>query len=259
MIEDGNTNWKDTEKVLQLNKSMKSDGDEELETTSDIPQEPVTVTEARCTEGMTDDKPLPKGFNNLESAIGFLRHEMTDLRQLDMNLLSQLWTLSENIQEYKQAMHEKYSETNSTCSSHSLDNGIESLDAIEEHEYENETSLRAATPQQTRPASCEENTYENGQFYRRSVNLSNHFDRIRTPEVRPAETTPVRGEPSVPSEVYEPLYLEPVPSLYKEIVIPHKRSPASSSSSRTSHSPSPQKTKWTSYPYHHNTTYESSC
>ena len=82
MIEDGNTNWKDTEKVLQLNKSMKSDGDEELETTSDIPQEPVTVTEARCTEGMTDDKPLPKGFNNLESAIGFLRHEMVNCKNL---------------------------------------------------------------------------------------------------------------------------------------------------------------------------------
>ena len=140
-----------------------------------------------------------------------------NLRQIDMSLLCQLWTLSENIQEYKQAIHERYSETNSTCSSHSLDNGLESLDAIEEHEYENEL-----VPTSGKPKEPEENVYENGNFHRRSVNLSNQFDRIRVPEVKPPDIAPIH-DPSVAAEVYEPLYLEPVPSLYKEIVIPVKR------------------------------------
>ncbi|XP_046578463.1 leucine repeat adapter protein 25-like [Haliotis rubra] len=41
---------------------------------------------------------------------------MVDLRQLDMSLLCQLWSLHEAIQEYKAVMQDRYSETNSECS-----------------------------------------------------------------------------------------------------------------------------------------------
>jgi len=256
LIQTGNPNWKEAEKMLGV-----KDRDDEAAINSDAPVKSEMVKEFNSKSSQTKkdtNKQTSKESSKLESSLAVLRNEMTDLRQLDFSLLCQLWTLSENIQEYKQAMHDKFSETNSTCSSHSLDNGIESLDAIEENEYEKYENESSPAPVRK---PVEENTYENGQFHMRSINLSNHFDRIRTPEVKPTEITPVK-DPSVPNEVYEPMYLEPVPSLYKEIVIPQKRptpSPSSSSNSRRSFSPSPQKTTWTSYPYHHNTTYESSC
>ncbi|XP_038078028.1 leucine repeat adapter protein 25-like [Patiria miniata] len=42
---------------------------------------------------------VPQG--NLDGALAMLRKEMVGLRQLDMSLLSQLWSLHESIQEYK--------------------------------------------------------------------------------------------------------------------------------------------------------------
>lgn len=42
-----------------------------------------------------------KKFSSLDSQLAFLRKEMVSLRQIDMNLLCQLWSLNENIQELK--------------------------------------------------------------------------------------------------------------------------------------------------------------
>jgi len=38
---------------------------------------------------------------NLDTQLAFLRKEMVSLRQIDMNLLCQLWSLNETIQEFK--------------------------------------------------------------------------------------------------------------------------------------------------------------
>ena len=63
------------------------------------------------------------------------------LRQQDMSLLCQLWSLNESLQELKLALRDRSSDTNSECSSYSLDTNLDMNPIIEEdhdHEYENE-------------------------------------------------------------------------------------------------------------------------
>ncbi|XP_072912701.1 protein FAM89A [Hemitrygon akajei] len=62
---------------------------------------------------------------NLDAALALLRKEMVGLRQLDMSLLCQLWSLYESIQEYKGT-----AAANSDCS-YGLENGY----FDEEEEY----------------------------------------------------------------------------------------------------------------------------
>ncbi|XP_076065584.1 uncharacterized protein LOC143039433 [Oratosquilla oratoria] len=45
--------------------------------------------------------------SNLDSQLALLRKEMVGLRQLDMSLLCQLWSLNESIQEFKQMIHDR--------------------------------------------------------------------------------------------------------------------------------------------------------
>lgn len=45
--------------------------------------------------------------SRLDAQLALLRKEMVGLRQLDMSLLCQLWSLNESIQEYKQALQER--------------------------------------------------------------------------------------------------------------------------------------------------------
>ena len=61
------------------------------------------------------------------------------LREQDMSLLTQLWSLNESLQELKLAMKDRGgSDTASECSSY-MDVGLDMLiPTIEEHEYENE-------------------------------------------------------------------------------------------------------------------------
>ncbi len=54
---------------------------------------------------------------------------------MDMCLLCQLWSLNEGIQEYKHVLvYDRHSETNSECSSYSLENGLDTYPSIEEIE-----------------------------------------------------------------------------------------------------------------------------
>ncbi|KAG2469109.1 LRA25 protein, partial [Polypterus senegalus] len=53
------------------------------------------------TEKLIQNKPA-----NLDAALAVLRKEMVGLRQLDMSLLCQLWSLYESIQEYKGAFQD---------------------------------------------------------------------------------------------------------------------------------------------------------
>ncbi|CAL1585773.1 unnamed protein product [Knipowitschia caucasica] len=54
------------------------------------------LSRGRNTESLLTHKPA-----NLDAALALLRKEMVGLRQQDMSLLCQLWSLHESIQEYK--------------------------------------------------------------------------------------------------------------------------------------------------------------
>ncbi|XP_029470797.1 leucine repeat adapter protein 25 [Rhinatrema bivittatum] len=60
---------------------------------------------------------------NLDAALAILRKEMVGLRQLDMSLLCQLWSLYESIQEYKGLFQDMSSSVHSE-SSYVAENGF---------------------------------------------------------------------------------------------------------------------------------------
>ncbi|NXV14667.1 FA89A protein, partial [Cepphus grylle] len=71
--------------------------------------------------------PRPPKPPNLDAALALLRKEMVGLRQLDMSLLCQLYSLYESIQEYKGACQ---ADSNADCT-YGLENGF----FDEEEEY----------------------------------------------------------------------------------------------------------------------------
>ncbi|XP_046877145.1 sprT-like domain-containing protein Spartan [Hypomesus transpacificus] len=76
---------------------------------------------------------------NLDAALALLRKEMVGLRQQDMSLLCQLWSLHESIQEYKGSCHDL------SAGAGGLDNGY----FDEEDEYYQEAS--GTTPTEALP------------------------------------------------------------------------------------------------------------
>ncbi|XP_051972186.1 leucine repeat adapter protein 25 [Xyrauchen texanus] len=84
---------------------------------------------------------------SLDAALAMLRKEMVGLRQLDMSLLCQLWSLYESIQEYKGAFQDISS---SLCeSSFNTENGFSEDEEEEEDEGESgETLLSLPQPTQ---------------------------------------------------------------------------------------------------------------
>lgn len=76
---------------------------------------------------------LPTKPPNLDAALALLRKEMVGLRQLDMSLLCQLYSLYESIQEYKGACQA----ASSPDCTYALENGF----FDEEEEYFQEQSL----------------------------------------------------------------------------------------------------------------------
>nr|XP_042913635.1 protein FAM89A-like [Parasteatoda tepidariorum] len=72
----------------------------------------------------------------LDMQLALLRKEMVGLRQLDMSLLCQLWSLNESIHEYKQLIQDRMSLSLSPIhpSSPGWDNGIESPSSEEQGE-----------------------------------------------------------------------------------------------------------------------------
>ncbi|XP_024054565.1 leucine repeat adapter protein 25 [Terrapene carolina triunguis] len=81
---------------------------------------------------------------NLDSALAMLRKEMVGLRQLDMSLLCQLWSLYESIQEYKGLFQDMSSSLHSE-GSYAAENGF----SDEDDEFEVEPpgpDVRKETP-----------------------------------------------------------------------------------------------------------------
>ncbi|XP_041105260.1 protein FAM89A-like [Polyodon spathula] len=73
---------------------------------------------------------------NLDAALALLRKEMVGLRQQDMSLLCQLWSLHESIQEYKGSCQDMSAVSNAD-GSYSMENGF----FDEEDEYYQDTSI----------------------------------------------------------------------------------------------------------------------
>ncbi|XP_032455402.1 leucine repeat adapter protein 25 isoform X2 [Nasonia vitripennis] len=70
-----------------------------------IPKTPTSTT-SLSSQG---SRPSPQGrqLTTLDTQLAILRREMFGLRQLDLSLLSQLWSLNESIQEFRQLLQEQ--------------------------------------------------------------------------------------------------------------------------------------------------------
>ncbi|KAL0993922.1 hypothetical protein UPYG_G00115590 [Umbra pygmaea] len=76
--------WRDIEKVYSKQTRIQAD-----------------ISKSRLSDSLGSRKPA-----SLDAALALLRKEMVGLRQLDMSLLCQLWSLNESIQEYKGAFQD---------------------------------------------------------------------------------------------------------------------------------------------------------
>ncbi|XP_063058888.1 leucine repeat adapter protein 25 [Engraulis encrasicolus] len=106
--------WRDIEKVYSKRTRIQAD-----------------ISKSRVSDSLGRSKPA-----SLDGALAMLRKEMVGLRQLDMSLLCQLWSLYESIQEYKGAFQDISSSLLSE-SSFTTENGY-SEDEEEEEEEETE-------------------------------------------------------------------------------------------------------------------------
>jgi len=97
-------------------------------------------------------------FSGLDSQLSYLRKEMVSLRQIDMNLLCQLWSLNESIQEVKVA-----GSRNSSLSPHDwLDNGDDSDASGSEDYYSQGTDYASPVNSYNNSFSNHSDSYRNG-------------------------------------------------------------------------------------------------
>ncbi|XP_046355893.1 leucine repeat adapter protein 25-like [Haliotis rufescens] len=111
--------WRETEKMHTLKANLLEELAQESLCESDQGDSgtPPTSNGVNGEVESPSSTPHPvSSFSRLNASLTTLRREMVDLRQLDMSLLCQLWSLHEAIQEYKVVMQDRYSETNSECS-----------------------------------------------------------------------------------------------------------------------------------------------
>ncbi|KAF8793846.1 leucine repeat adapter protein 25-like [Argiope bruennichi] len=96
--------------------------------------------------GLSADTSAQNRAGRLDVQLALLRKEMVGLRQLDMSLLCQLWSLNESIHEYKQLLQDRMSLSLSPthASSPGWDNGIDSPSS-EEHGDVNNKSYKTET------------------------------------------------------------------------------------------------------------------
>ncbi|KAK6488984.1 protein FAM89A [Huso huso] len=83
------------------------------------------------TDNLVSNKPA-----NLDAALALLRKEMVGLRQQDMSLLCQLWSLHESIQEYKGSCQDMSAVSN-IDGTYNVENGF----FDEEDDYYQDTSI----------------------------------------------------------------------------------------------------------------------
>ncbi|KAL4648201.1 protein FAM89B [Arapaima gigas] len=113
--------WRDIEKVHSKKTRIQAD-----------------MSKSRASDPLGRTKPA-----SLDAALAVLRKEMVGLRQLDMSLLCQLWSLYESIQEYKGAFQDMSSSLLSE-SPFTTENGYsEDEEDEDEHDAEEESQGRA--------------------------------------------------------------------------------------------------------------------
>nr|XP_020669047.1 protein FAM89B [Pogona vitticeps] len=88
--------WREIEKVYSKKTRIQADLRRDRDRDRDREEE-----EEKEEEGRRRRRRAPPRPANLDAALALLRKEMVGLRQLDMSLLCQLWSLYESIQEYK--------------------------------------------------------------------------------------------------------------------------------------------------------------
>ncbi|XP_028839702.1 leucine repeat adapter protein 25 [Denticeps clupeoides] len=117
--------WRDIEKVHSKRTRIQAD-----------------ISKSRLGDPLGPGRPA-----SLDAALAMLRKEMVGLRQLDMSLLCQLWSLYESIQEYKGAFQDISSSLLSE-SSFTTENGYS-----EEEEEDEEVEHDSGTESQDTPLS----------------------------------------------------------------------------------------------------------
>ncbi|KAJ8405780.1 hypothetical protein AAFF_G00312170 [Aldrovandia affinis] len=113
--------WRDIEKVYSKKTRIQAD-----------------ISKSRVSDSLSRSKPA-----SLDAALAMLRKEMVGLRQLDMSLLCQLWSLYESIQEYKGVFQDMSSSLLSE-SSFTTENGFSEEEEEEEEEEDGEVEPRSA-------------------------------------------------------------------------------------------------------------------
>ncbi|XP_018607443.1 leucine repeat adapter protein 25 [Scleropages formosus] len=111
--------WRDIEKVYSKKTRIQAD-----------------ISKSRVSDPLGRSKPA-----SLDAALAVLRKEMVGLRQLDMSLLCQLWSLYESIQEYKGAFQDISSSLLSE-SSFATENGYSEEEEEDEDENDAEEESR---------------------------------------------------------------------------------------------------------------------
>ncbi|XP_038860773.1 leucine repeat adapter protein 25 [Salvelinus namaycush] len=104
--------WRDIEKVYSKRTRIQAD-----------------ISKSRVSNSLGLSKPP-----SLDAALAVLRKEMVGLRQLDMSLLCQLWSLYESIQEYKGAFQDISSSLLSESTFTTEKNGYSEEDEDDEEE-----------------------------------------------------------------------------------------------------------------------------
>lgn len=96
-----------------LNRSrLHNPGSSEMDSMSENARSPTPQAKVRKT-------------STLDAQLALLRKEMVGLRQLDMSLLCQLWSLNESLLDYKHLLQDRLSHSMSHASSPGWDNGLD--------------------------------------------------------------------------------------------------------------------------------------
>ncbi|XP_066548814.1 protein FAM89A [Amia ocellicauda] len=94
------------------------------------------LSRGRSADSLVANKPA-----NLDAALALLRKEMVGLRQQDMSLLCQLWSLHESIQEYKGSCHD-LSAVSNVDGSYGMENGY----SDEDDDFDQDASISPTEP-----------------------------------------------------------------------------------------------------------------
>ncbi|KAG8191743.1 hypothetical protein JTE90_008806 [Oedothorax gibbosus] len=129
--------WKEMERLHTMRTMIQQDltrGIAERSNLQRVPSHSNSVENDPSDHGSPSESSGQSRAGRLDVQLALLRKEMVGLRQLDMSLLCQLWSLNESIHEYKQLMQDRMSVSLSPThpSSPGWDNGLDSPSS-EEH------------------------------------------------------------------------------------------------------------------------------